>query len=89
MHETHKKTCLSNSQGSIFKPRMLSAILLSKIASTGRRSQEKAVENTKQNLHETTFQHVPSCHLVFRGQATPISLILRQEMTSALEGLIV
>lgn len=49
---------------------------------------KKAMENTKQNLHQTTFQHVPSCHLVLSGQVTPISPILPQEMSSALEGLI-
>lgn len=50
---------------------------------------KKAMENTKQNLHETTFsQHVSSCHLVLCGQVTPISSILPQEMSSALEGLI-
>lgn len=49
---------------------------------------KKAMENTKTNLQETTSQHVPSCHLVLCGQVTPISSILPQEMSSALEGLI-
>ena len=51
------------------------------------RSQKKQWKIQKQIYKKQTSQHVPSCHLVLCDQVTPISSILPQEMSSALEGL--